>query len=95
VSAGIAAKKGHFKNKCPKPAKMLNKSTPQNSSGTANIAVESDSETEYAFMAGELYESDDELPPLLSNIDLDSDDEIGKIISVFYMILFHSMCEDY
>jgi hypothetical protein len=67
--------KGHYKNKCPKPTKISNKSSSQNSSGTANVAVESDPETEYAFMADELWESDSELPPLLSNIDSDSDVE--------------------
>ena len=66
--------KGHFKNKCPKPTKMLNKSIPQKSSSTTNAAVESDPE-EYAFMADELYESNLKLPPLLSNINLDSDNE--------------------
>jgi gag-polypeptide of LTR copia-type/Pol polyprotein, beta-barrel domain len=67
---------GHYKDKCPKPAKLsANKSGSQNSNGTVNVAVESGSKTECAFMADELWDSDSELPPLLSTIDLDLDIE--------------------
>ena len=68
--------KGHYKDKCPKPAKMsVNKGGSQKNNGTANVAIESDSKTKCAFMADELWDSDLELPPLLSNIDSGSDAE--------------------
>ena len=67
----------NYKDKCPKPAKTSanNSGSQKNSSGTANVAVESDLESDGAFMADELWDSDSELPPLLSNIDLDSNIE--------------------
>jgi gag-polypeptide of LTR copia-type/Zinc knuckle len=65
--------KGHLKNKCPKPAKVVNKKhDSQKTSGSANAAVESDDEEEAAFFADF---DEDELPPLLLNYESDTDDE--------------------
>jgi Zinc knuckle len=74
--------KGHFKNKCPKPAKVANnkKYHSLNNSGSANAAVESDSESEAAFLAVDLNDDDQEMPPLayVSDSDSDPDDEGGN-----------------
>jgi Zinc knuckle len=57
--------KGHYKNKCPKPARVVgDKNDSRNQSGSAHAAVESDSE-EGAFFAE--FDSDDALPALLAN----------------------------
>jgi gag-polypeptide of LTR copia-type len=65
--------KGHFKNKCPKPTKVVDKKhNSQKTSGSANVAAESDDEEEAAFFADF---DEDELPPLLLNYETDTDDE--------------------
>jgi hypothetical protein len=70
--------KGHYKNKCPKPDKTQGdkKRDSPKGAGSANAAVESDDEEGAAFFAD--YDSDDELPQLLSNCESDSDDDCAN-----------------
>jgi hypothetical protein len=67
--------KGHYRNKCPKPARGQNnkKVDSPKGSGSANATVESDDEGEAAFFA-ELNDEED-MPVLLSDCETDSDIE--------------------
>jgi hypothetical protein len=67
--------KGHYKDKCTKPAKPSDdkKNNSPKKSDTANAAVEINSESETTFFVDEFLDS--ELPQLVSAIDSDTDDE--------------------
>ena len=68
--------KGHFKDKCPKPAKTNDKKDDSpKKGGSVNAAIESDSEDEAAFFA-ELCDSDSDMPKLQSVSDSDSDSDL-------------------
>ena len=68
--------KGHFKDKCPKPVKSNDKKDDSpKKGGSANAAIESDSEDEAAFFA-ELWDSDSDMPELQSVSDSDSDSDL-------------------
>jgi gag-polypeptide of LTR copia-type/Zinc knuckle len=64
--------KGHFKDKCPKPAKDRKNNSPKKS-GSAHAAVESNSEDGAAFLTEDKWESDSNLPNLITVSDSDSD----------------------
>jgi Zinc knuckle len=65
--------KGHYKHKCPKPAKETSdkKRDSPKGGGSANAAVESDDEEDAAFFAN--HDAEDDIPALLSNYESDSD----------------------
>jgi Zinc knuckle len=65
--------KGHFKDKCPNPAKDMKHNSPKKGS-SANTAVEDDSEDEAAFFVEGDWESDDDLLELQSVSDSDSEE---------------------
>jgi hypothetical protein len=67
--------KGHFKDKCPKPAKDTKKDSPKKS-GSANTAVEDNLEDEAAFFVEGDEGFDDDLPELrtVSNSDSEGSD---------------------
>ena len=65
--------KGHFKDKCPKPMKDTKHDSPKKS-GSANAAVEDDSEDEAAFFVeGDGEFDNDDLPELCTVSDSDSE----------------------
>jgi hypothetical protein len=66
-------KKGHYKDKCPKPPKARS-GDPKQKGGSANAAVESDSESEAAFHIDSGYDSDEDLMPDLHTVS-DSSEE--------------------
>ena len=65
--------KGHFKNKCPKPA--VKKDNSPKKTGTANTVVESDSNAEGAFFMEDSDSDDPDMPDLQDVSDSESDDE--------------------
>jgi hypothetical protein len=68
--------KGHFKDKCPKPAKSNeNKNDSSKKGGSVNAAIDSDSEGDGAFFA-ELCDLDSDIPELKSVSNSGSDLEL-------------------
>ena len=65
--------KGHYKDKCPKPPKEMSSDSKQKG-GSANAAVESDSELEVAFYVDFGYDSDEDSMPDLRTVS-DSSEE--------------------
>ena len=70
--------KGHYKDKCPKPTVDKKNDSPKPKAGTANAAIESDSEGEGAFfMEPESSDNDDDIPELEATSDSDEASVMG------------------